>query len=404
MIIGGQDAKKARCDFAWKLTGFVAPAYSNYDGFVNQIYTIAIASIDYQDRHPSYSELCPAIHAVSPSSPSPQYGPSIYTSDKMPGQCTGTHTGTSASAPLVSGVFALALEANPNLSWRDAQQLLYDTAVVVNPDDSSWDTMSTGRKYSNKFGFGKIDAYALVEAAKNMVPVGQWTNLPYVGKTLNKAVPHGSTGVSDSISITQEQVTNAGLATVEHLQVYVTVTHPVRGQLKYEIVSPAGVKTLLADTRPYDVSSQGLNNWTFTSLKYWGDSNPVGDWTITVKDPVDATKTGVLVSWGIKLWGAGPRDGSVVTTSSSKTATSKTTSKTASSKTTTVEPTMDASTSSLTTTSKTTRTISVTGPITVATTTSSLTSSTSRPGSAGRKAVGVLASVVVAAAALFVGL
>ena len=37
---------------------------------------------------------------------------------------TNTFTGTSAAAPMVSGVVALMLEANPNLSWRDVRHIL----------------------------------------------------------------------------------------------------------------------------------------------------------------------------------------------------------------------------------------------------------------------------------------
>ena len=38
--------------------------------------------------------------------------------------CTNQHTGTSASAPIAAGVCALALEANPHLTWRDMQYLV----------------------------------------------------------------------------------------------------------------------------------------------------------------------------------------------------------------------------------------------------------------------------------------
>jgi len=41
---------------------------------------------------------------------------------------TSRFNGTSASAPLVSGVIALMLEANPNLSWRDVQEILVRSA------------------------------------------------------------------------------------------------------------------------------------------------------------------------------------------------------------------------------------------------------------------------------------
>ena len=40
------------------------------------------------------------------------------------GQCTLRHSGTSAAAPEAAGVFALALEANKNLTWRDMQVIL----------------------------------------------------------------------------------------------------------------------------------------------------------------------------------------------------------------------------------------------------------------------------------------
>ncbi|MBA3483327.1 MAG: S8 family serine peptidase, partial [Pirellulales bacterium] len=41
---------------------------------------------------------------------------------------TSRMNGTSAAAPLVSGVIALMLEANPNLSWRDVQEILVRSA------------------------------------------------------------------------------------------------------------------------------------------------------------------------------------------------------------------------------------------------------------------------------------
>ena len=46
--------------------------------------------------------------------------------------CTSSHSGTSAAAPLAAGMIALALEANPCLSWRDVQYLCVLTAKKVN--------------------------------------------------------------------------------------------------------------------------------------------------------------------------------------------------------------------------------------------------------------------------------
>ena len=45
--------------------------------------------------------------------------------------CTHQHTGTSAAAPLAAGMLALAIEANPCLTWRDFKYLVILTAVKV---------------------------------------------------------------------------------------------------------------------------------------------------------------------------------------------------------------------------------------------------------------------------------
>lgn len=276
----------------------------NFDGYTNQIYTIAIGAIDWNDVHPSYSETCTALHAVTYSS-STANGPAIYTSDPMPTQCTAQHTGTSAAAPLAAGMFALVLQANPSLTWRDVQQLIYETAVVVNPDDGSWGRIARGRKYSSKYGFGKLDAFTMVRAAREFKTLPGQTSISMLDKKVDRPIPHGPEGISDSITITENMVTAAGMASIEHVQVFVTLTHPFRGELKYEVTSPSGVKSILGDLRPYDSSSKGLSNWPFTSLKYWGDK-PLGTWTIKIKDTVDEKNLGQFVSWGIKIWGAKP--------------------------------------------------------------------------------------------------
>ena len=56
-------------------------------------------------------------------------------------------TGTSASAPLAAGIIALALEANPELSWRDMQ---YIALMTSRPEplahELGWLTNGVGRR------------------------------------------------------------------------------------------------------------------------------------------------------------------------------------------------------------------------------------------------------------------
>ena len=56
-------------------------------------------------------------------------------------------TGTSASAPIVSGVIALMLEANPNLSYRDVQHILVASARHNDPTDAGWITNLREQQY-----------------------------------------------------------------------------------------------------------------------------------------------------------------------------------------------------------------------------------------------------------------
>ena len=109
--------------------------------------------------------------------------------------------GTSASAPTITGVVALMLSANPNLSWRDVRHILATTSKQMDPDygsrdgrnkqinlvdytftdststaltdgasatrvDYGWQTNAAGYKYSNWYGFGLADATAAVAKAK----------------------------------------------------------------------------------------------------------------------------------------------------------------------------------------------------------------------------------------------
>ena len=111
------------------------------DGYSNSIYTISVGSISEYGTKPWYSEECSSI-LVSTLSSSSNYYRQISSAD-IGGQCTEHFSGTSASTSIASGIIALALEANTNLTWRDVQHLLIFTA---NTDalngDPTWQTNS----------------------------------------------------------------------------------------------------------------------------------------------------------------------------------------------------------------------------------------------------------------------
>ncbi|KAJ3087506.1 pheromone processing endoprotease [Quaeritorhiza haematococci] len=271
----------------------------NFDGYTNSIYTITVGAIDKTNEHPRYSEECSAQLVVAYSSGSGNF---IYTSD-WPGQCTDRHGGTSAAAPLASGIFALVLSIRPELSWRDMQHLAVKSAVPINLEDRDWQEVAESRKYNHKFGFGKLDAYRIVQMAKTYNPVRPQTHIVtpmiIVGKEIPQIKPEGLSSIA---SISASDLAVGNLTRLEHITVTVTISHRFRGDVEVQLVSPHGYVSQLATARFNDNSRHGFRNWTFMTVKHW-DEDPVGNWTLIVRDNNRPDMNGTLHYWWMTLWG-----------------------------------------------------------------------------------------------------
>ena len=59
-------------------------------------------------------------------------------------------------------------------------------------------------------------------------------------------------------------------------------SHPRRGDIKIELTSPQGTKSVLLPYRNYDfVNAEGYDDWPFMSVHFWGE-NPIGTWTLKI--------------------------------------------------------------------------------------------------------------------------
>lgn len=154
----------------------------NCDGYTNSIWTLSISSATEDGLVPWYSEMCSSTLATTYSSGG-QGEKQVVTTD-LHHSCTASHTGTSASAPLAAGIAALVLEANSNLTWRDLQHIgkafshlsmiqidihpisVVRTAKPGNLKDPTWSKNGVGRRVSHSFGYGLMDAVAMVRLAR----------------------------------------------------------------------------------------------------------------------------------------------------------------------------------------------------------------------------------------------
>ena len=275
----------------------------NFDGYTNSIFSITVGAVDRKGLHPYYSELCAAMMIVAPSSGS---GDHIHTTDVGKNKCSHSHGGTSAAAPLAVGVFALALQVRPELTWRDLQHICVRSAVLLNPDDPDWSKTAVGRDFSYKYGYGKIDAGKLVDAAESweLLKPQAWFDSPavhlpddpdyYTRQTEEDpntdpydegsgddtdvnppplVKPSGTTitegGIQSTFEVTQQMLDDSNLERLEHVTVRVWIDHQRRGDVEVELMSPNGITSVLARQRRFDEDTNGFAGWKFMSLKHW---------------------------------------------------------------------------------------------------------------------------------------
>jgi subtilisin family serine protease len=166
------------------------PAHGTLDGFAIHPDVIAVAASTSKDERSHYSNFGHAISVCAPSSGAGGWG--ILTSDvtgtitvggitKFLGYAPGDYTydfgGTSSSCPLVAGVCALVLTANPSLTTAEVRKVLQQTARKIG-DPAQY---NDGR--SKWFGYGCVDAEAAVRMAGSLLPKTAAKKKPHKAKT-----------------------------------------------------------------------------------------------------------------------------------------------------------------------------------------------------------------------------
>uniref|UniRef100_A0A8C4MPC9 Neuroendocrine convertase 1 n=1 Tax=Equus asinus asinus TaxID=83772 RepID=A0A8C4MPC9_EQUAS len=228
------------------------------------------------------------------------------TSADLHNDCTETHTGTSASAPLAAGIFALALEANPNLTWRDMQHLVVWTSeydpLANNP---GWKKNGAGLMVNSRFGFGLLNAKALVDLAEPRT----WSSVPEKKECVVKDNDFEPRALTANGEVIIEIPTRAcegqenAIKSLEHVQFEATIEYSRRGDLHVTLTSAAGTSTVLLAERERDTSPNGFKNWDFMSVHTWGE-NPIGTWTLRITDMSGRMQNeGRIVNWKLILHG-----------------------------------------------------------------------------------------------------
>ncbi len=212
---------------------------------------------------------------------------------------TSTFNGTSSAAPTVSGVVALMLEANPNLTWRDVKHILASTAKKVDAGiapavtsannsgssvkkgitvEQAWVTNAAGFHFHNWYGFGLVDAGAAVSMAKTLTPLGpERTSL--VSSTVTVPV-----GTPVKLPIANQPVTQLETAEIALDLSGVTETGtgaPYSSCFQFELTSPSGTKSILLNAGSGYIGSS--SQFTLLSNAFYGEV-AAGNWKFQVNN------------------------------------------------------------------------------------------------------------------------
>jgi subtilisin-like proprotein convertase family protein len=267
-----------------------------------------VGSVGKNGKHADYSTAGAALLVSAPAGNEKDFG-HLMTAGLGVDTCANSGPGTSFACPVVSGVVALLLEANSELSWRDVQGILAATSQNVYNDDED-DTITINPKnywHSNWYGFGIIDAKAAVEAALDWQLVGE--ELQAVGISTEENAILADTNNNEftsKITLDPEDDNYPEDFIAESTVVLLDLSHYNRGDLEIELVSPSGTSSILnPGKRPESSQLKEDERWKLMTLKNWGE-DPTGKWKLKIRDLVDRDQgvdQNVFRDWKLIVYG-----------------------------------------------------------------------------------------------------
>ncbi|BCX17038.1 MAG: hypothetical protein KatS3mg117_0720 [Geminicoccaceae bacterium] len=294
---------------------------ANYSNLTNHHETLAVAAVDRSGKLAAYSSpgasLLVAAPAASVTTDRP--GENGYNDGFGRDLADPDHTrgfaGTSAAAPVVSGVVALLLEVEPRLGYRDVKEILALSAKRIDTpggwqrgEGSLWNGGALAT--SHDLGAGLVDAAAAVRMAETWLLGGR---APLAEANL---VLQTITGVRDGDGFVERgspveirfEVGAGRLERVQDVELDLAFVHEFLGDLRITLTSPSGVRSLLLNRPPTDPAGElGVvltPTWRFGSTQHWGEE-PAGTWVLRIEDmaPGDG---GRVAGATLRLFGPAP--------------------------------------------------------------------------------------------------
>jgi hypothetical protein len=253
----------------------------NMDRLTNNRFTIAVGAVGKDEIHSSYSNPGAALFVTAPGG-DVNYRMTIPVAN-IDGGCHDSGHGTSFSAPIVTGVIALMLEANPSLTWRDVQAIVASTSrMVVDPNDKTRTTNVAGYSHSNYYGFGIVDARQAVNASLSWENLGPEKTATWESGQIDSKIEED--GSESTFLATVEYGSDTEDLIAESVAVHLELQHASRGDLEIRLMSPTGVESVLHPGRRKENTMTGRGQfWELLTVRNYGES-ATGTWTLSIRD------------------------------------------------------------------------------------------------------------------------
>ena len=288
--------------------------------------TVTVAAIGETDEAALYSNWGSNILVTAPSSSGDLYGLGVVTTDLtdtngfLEGYASGSYTGmdpftgfggTSASAPVVTGVVSLMLDAAPGLGWRDVHTILAYSAThtgldvgetldsflifagVIDTTISEWSLNGAdnwnggGLSFSLAHGYGNVDAFNAVRMAEVwhlFTPEAQTS----ANEQQATAVVAGPFSVGASQTFTFDM--SAESMTVEAVEISLALSD---ASVDVFLTSAAGTTMQLM----FDGDAFGAIDWSFGAQGFRGEEI-TGEWTLEIVNTgFNVNVSDVQVEW-----------------------------------------------------------------------------------------------------------
>ncbi|CAG0885462.1 unnamed protein product [Cyprideis torosa] len=294
----------------------------NCDGYTNSIWTLSVSSASEYGTVPWYSEACSSTLATTYSSGNitEKQAGSLWVSLCGKGSSQSSQkiseesdhndsTRQSFRVSLPKKIMHEMKYANVNcMAERRDRCRCCDAECGLSQEDSPWvlplfQVNGVGRSVSHYFGYGLLDAFALVTLAKRWRSVPEQSRCEIPATHINKLIPAKS---QVHIHLEVRDKDCADVRFLEHVQAIVTLSATRRGDIKIFLTSPGGTRSMLLNLRPNDSSRSGFMRWPFMTVHSWGE-NPVGVWQLEIQN--EGRFLAKITDWGLVLYGTASEPG-----------------------------------------------------------------------------------------------